>query len=129
MAKDPKQTSENPDLAAVRAAGAAAAAAVDKSRDDDDEPAPREEAMNQPLEAHVKETGDEVICRPPPGIHTSRLGDVVIGNWIGQHDGKSVRVFHGTPIRGLPRALVEKIRKTPDQRIGVYPPPVAPLGS
>jgi hypothetical protein len=92
--------------------------------DDEREPAA---ADVDPFAAVVTLRQDGAVCRPPVGKHTSLLGDVVIGNWVGTVEGKPVDVFHGTPLRGLPPPLVRAIMRTRGQKVGPFPPP-APQG-
>ncbi len=74
--------------------------------------------------ARVLDGTDGMTARPPNGIALHQLGEVLIGNWIGSDfDGKPWRVMHGTPIRGLPDTVVERIRRTPGQETGVIPAP------
>lgn len=80
------------------------------------EPAPAQPA------ALVVENADGMVCRPPLGVPIHTLGPVVIGNWFGHIEGKTVTVEHGTPLRGLPPVLVRRIRETPEQRVGLYDP-------
>lgn len=79
-----------------------------------------EPAPPAPKVALVVENADGMLCRPPIGVPIHTLGVVVIGNWFGHIDGKQVTVEHGTPLRGLPAALVKRIRETPEQRVGPY---------
>lgn len=92
--------------------------------DDDDEERP--DPNVDPFAAVVQVRQDGAVCRPPVGKHTSLLGSVVIGNWVGNVDGKPVDVLHGTPLHGLPPAIVRALRNTRGQKIGPYPPPAAP---
>jgi hypothetical protein len=107
------------------AAGAAAATAARASQHDDAELAIQAVSAPPPPQrppARITHNQDGTTCRPPAGTKIATLGVVVIGNWIGSHEGKPVRVCHGTPVLDLPRALVEKIRATRGQRVGPYPP-------
>ncbi len=89
--------------------------------------APAVDPNLDPFAAVVQMRQDGAVCRPPVGKHTSLLGDVVIGNWVGHVDDKPVDVLHGTPIRGLPREIVRALMRTRGQKIGPFPPP-APTG-
>jgi hypothetical protein len=87
------------------------------------DPAPAlEPAAPKRPEALVTKTADGLLCRPPPGVGIATLGPVVIGNWFGHIDGKSVTVEHGTPVRGLPADVLKRVRETPEQKIGLYDP-------
>lgn len=67
---------------------------------------------------------DGVTARPPNGLGLHQLGEVLIGNWIGRDErGRGWRVMHGTPLRGLPEDVVERIRATPGQETGIVPAP------
>lgn len=122
MAKDQK----NESVAAAAAAAAAPAASSFTPSPSIAPPPPGEALIARAPErprAVVVGNDERVICRPPPGVHSSQLGDVVIGNWVGRHDGKQVRVTHCTPVHGLPSELIAKIAATEGQRIGPFPPP------
>lgn len=82
----------------------------------DEPPAP----APPPTSAVVITNADGTLCRPPVGVPLHTLGPVVIGNWFGHVDGKTVTVEHGTPVRGLPTGIVKKIRETPEQRVGPF---------
>lgn len=79
------------------------------------EPAPQRDAL-------VITNASSIVCRPPAGVAISTLGPVVIGHWRGTLDGKAVEVAHGTPVRGLPPAILKKIQATPGQRVGPFDP-------
>lgn len=74
-------------------------------------------------EAFVVENEGRIICRPPPGVALHTLGNVVLGNVVATIDGKSVTIKHGTPVRGLSPAIIAKLRRSPEVRVGRVPTP------
>lgn len=73
--------------------------------------------------AFIVDNGERFIARPPPGVPLHTLGYVVLGNWVGRLGSKSVNLRHGTPIKGLPPEIVEKLRTTRDVQVGKVPTP------
>ena len=86
------------------------------------DPEPAAAAAPEPLQltAVVRDSPDEIVCKPPAGVPAHLLGAVVIGNFRCHVDGKAVSVAHGTPVRGLPPAVIKKLRETPEQRVGPF---------
>ncbi len=112
----------------VEASGAGAGVGDDG---DDDKPPivpldPKQVAAAKAAEtgsAFIVENEGRIICRPPPGVALHTLGQVVLGNVVAHVDGKSVTIKHGTPIRGLPSKIIDKLRATRGISVGRIPSP------
>lgn len=79
-----------------------------------------ENARDESKRAVLQDGPEELVCRPPVGVPTHLLGDVVIGNWRGHVGKKAISVGHGTPVAGLPPEVLAKLRETPEQKIGPF---------
>lgn len=69
--------------------------------------------------AIITENADGVVARPPPGVHLSKLGNIVQGNFI----GRGWRVQNGTPADSLPSHVVKAILESDASAIGPWAPP------
>lgn len=72
--------------------------------------------------AIIVDSSGVMYARPDPTKPLSLTASVVLGNWFGSFNGKPAHVRHGTPIAALPSALVQAIRSTRKQSVGVLPP-------
>lgn len=69
--------------------------------------------------AIITENADGVVARPPPGVHLSKLGNIVHGNFI----GRGWRVQSGTPATDLPTRILREILESDASAIGPWAPP------